>query len=140
MAAFLYIALYSILFIGLSLYVVQGRHLYRIVIGDGNDTRQLRRMRAQANFAEYTPIFLLELIASESMGLSVYVVHFFGLIFLIGRIVHAYGILKAEQVQDGKVYGIKFRFMGMAITFTSIGCLALYLLFKYLFLYSYSLH
>jgi len=131
MTSYLYIALYSILFIFLSLYVIKGRRIYRIVIGDGNDTRQLRRIRAQANFSEYTPLFLIELIASEKIGLTVYLIHFFGLLFLMARIIHAYGILKAEHVEDRKIYGIKFRIVGMTITFACIGTLALFLLFKY---------
>jgi uncharacterized membrane protein YecN with MAPEG domain len=130
----LYAALLALMFIVLSLHVIRGRRHLQIGIHDGNNDEMRRRIRAQANFAEYTPIFLILLAFTEIEGLPAYAVHAFGLLFIAGRIIHAYGLLKGERHQNGVLLGgVRFRIRGMACTFLCIGILAVVSLVQYYF-------
>src|SRR3954466_195242 len=52
-----YTGLLALIFFVLSMRVVQVRG--KVSLGDGGDPTVLRRMRGQANFAEYVPLILL---------------------------------------------------------------------------------
>lgn len=128
----LYAALSCLMFITLSVNVIRGRRKNKIAIGDDGNHDMQRRMRAQGNFAEYTPIFLLLLGLAEYNGLPAYVVHGLGVFFLLGRISHAYSILKTEQYGNGqKPSGFGYRICGMVCTFMVLGILAAMLLIQY---------
>lgn len=133
MATNLYISLLGLIYIALSIYVIKGRRKFRVAINHGGNENMKRRIRAHANFAEYTPIFLLMLFLSEYQGLQWFYINLFGCIFLIGRILHAYGILKAEHYVNNDMLGVKFRITGMTCTFLCILALSLILLGFYLF-------
>jgi hypothetical protein len=77
-------------------------------------------VRAHGNFIEYTPLFLVLLFMAEYQGLSACWVHAFGSIFVIGRLVHVYGILVGEP----KYKSYLSRQISMPITFASLILLA----------------
>jgi uncharacterized membrane protein YecN with MAPEG domain len=133
MTSSFYIALCGLYYVLLSAYVIKGRAVHKILIGDGDNQDLIRRMRCQGNFAEYTPLFLILLLASETAGLSALFIHVFGIAYLIARGAHAYSLLKAEKIVRGKVINTTFRVFGIMTTFTCITCLSGYLLFTYLF-------
>jgi uncharacterized membrane protein YecN with MAPEG domain len=133
MTILLYAALSALMLIALSVNVIRGRRHNKISLGDGGNDDMQRRMRAQANFMEYTPIFLILLGLAEYHGLPAYGVHGLGVFFLLGRISHAYGMLIAEQHDnDGRLSGMGYRIRGMVATFTSLGILACILLIQYI--------
>ena len=61
----LYASLLAPLFILLSVRVIGARRSARVPVGDGGNTVLLRRMRVQANFAEYVPFALLLMALAE---------------------------------------------------------------------------
>ena len=63
---FLYAALLAVIFVALSVRTLLLRRRLGIAIGDGDDPRMLRAMRAHANFAEYVPFSLLLFSSSKS--------------------------------------------------------------------------
>ena len=129
----LYAALSALMLIALSVNVIRGRRKNSIALGDNGNHDMQRRMRAQGNFAEYTPMFLILLALAEYHGLSAYGVHALGILFVLGRASHAYGILKTEQYGNGqRPSGFGCRIRGMVCTFTTIGILAAILLLQYL--------
>ena len=65
MTTSLYAALLALMFLWLSINVVKGRRQFRVAMGHSDSFDVLRRMRAQANFAEYAPFFLLLLALAE---------------------------------------------------------------------------
>ncbi|MDX1975223.1 MAG: MAPEG family protein [Rickettsiales bacterium] len=132
MTTSLYAALVALMFIALSVNVIRGRRKNKIALGDNGNHDMQRRMRAQGNFAEYAPIFLILLVLAEYNGLPTYGVHGLGVLFLLGRISHAYGILKAEQHRNGQIpSGLGYRIRGMVCTFTTLGILVSILLTQY---------
>lgn len=68
------------------------RHQFKVSVGDGGQEPLLRRMRAQANFIENAPFFLiltlsLELSGANRAGLSV-----IAAAFILARVAHAIGM------------------------------------------------
>ncbi|MES2986676.1 MAG: MAPEG family protein [Pseudomonadota bacterium] len=72
--------------------VGQVRGAEKISIGDGGNLRLIARMRAQLNFAEYTPIVLILLALVElARGGSIYL-WVIAMLFIVGRVLHAFGM------------------------------------------------
>jgi uncharacterized membrane protein YecN with MAPEG domain len=117
--AALYVGLFGLLLIVLSLRVSLVRRDARVALGDGDNELLRRRIRAQGNFIEFVPIALLLLVLAEHTAMGTLFIHLFGLVLLAARIAHAYGI---SQVKEP----IIFRMVGTVATLGVIGILALY--------------
>jgi uncharacterized membrane protein YecN with MAPEG domain len=122
----LYAALLTALFLTLSWRVIMYRRANSISLGDANDKDLRKRMRAQANFVEYTPFALLLMVMTEMQGAPALALHLMGLALLAGRVLHAYGFASTPQK-------IIFRQIGMVLTLTMIAVAALGLLGHALF-------
>lgn len=132
MIASLYAGLLALLFLALSIHVVRGRFRYRTALGDGGHMELTRRIRAQANFLEYTPFFIILLTLAEHNGLAPYGVHLFGALFLASRISHAYSLLHHERYEEGRILAYPvWRTAGMLGSFGCIAGLALTCLLHY---------
>jgi uncharacterized membrane protein YecN with MAPEG domain len=82
----------ALLSIWLALRVSHLRRLRKVSIGDGGDERVATRMRAHANFAEYTPIFLILLAAVElAVGASLWLWGI-AILFVLSRLAHPFGM------------------------------------------------
>ncbi|MBW3695133.1 hypothetical protein EK599_05480 [Vibrio sp. T187] len=89
----LYASLLTILMIGLSIQVIKQRRKNRVAYADG-DVEPLKIARsAQSNAVEYIPITLMLMGFAEFNGLPMWLVHVIGVSFVIGRLIHAKGIL-----------------------------------------------
>ena len=89
--SFIYIALSCLILSKLSINVIKLRRQNKVSFGDDGDRTLMRRIRAQANFIEYTPIFLLSLIGIEWLAVENIPYYFLyiniaGSLFIIGRI------------------------------------------------------
>ena len=105
----------SVLFIylALSMRVIEFRRTFRIYDGDEGNPSLIRRMRAQANCAEYAPIGLVLLLMLELQGWPPLFVHALGACLLLGRASHAYGVI-------AKPINFTMRNLGMLLTFAQI--------------------
>ena len=122
----LYAALVTLLFLALSARVVRYRRANLISLGDKGDKEMLKRIRAQANCAEYAPIGILLLLLCELQGAPAFALHLLGLALLGGRVLHAVGFSATPQKMP-------LRFVGMVLTFTMLVLSALGLLGHALF-------
>jgi uncharacterized protein len=113
-----YTAILSLMLVWLSLQIIQIRRGQRIAFGDAGDPRLIARIRAHANFTEYVPIVLLLMLSAESLGAPPWLLHGSGAAFIVGRIIHARGIM-AEP------HNVMQRTIGMFATFIVITILAL---------------
>jgi uncharacterized protein len=68
----------------------------KILHGDGGNPVLSRRMRAQANFGENTPFALILIAAIELTGKGGTWLAVVGALFMLGRVLHALGMDKAE--------------------------------------------
>lgn len=76
----------------LGLRVSQLRIRHKIMVGDGADERLTARMRAQANFTEYAPLFLLLLGLVEMARGSDTWLWFAAIVFVLARLAHPFGM------------------------------------------------
>lgn len=109
----LYGGLIALLLVFLSARVILRRRGAGISVGDGDDKDLRKRMRTQANCAEYAPLGLILLAMAELQGAPGWVVHLLGLMLLAGRLIHAYGFGVTPQV-------IPLRQLGMLLTFAML--------------------
>ncbi|WP_341234222.1 MAPEG family protein [uncultured Sulfitobacter sp.] len=117
----IYAALTALIFLTLSIRVIIYRRANIISLGDSGDKNLLKRMRAQANCAEYAPLALILLMLSELAGAPSLALHVLGILLVAGRALHAIGFASTPQK-------IILRQLGMAmniamITFAALGLL-----------------
>lgn len=102
----LYAGLIALIFLVLCFRVIFYRRANQIGLGDAGDKSLLKRMRAQANCAEYAPIGLILLALVELQGAPGPVVHGLGVTLLLGRAMHAYGFSASPPVMPLRVWGM----------------------------------
>lgn len=82
----------ALLHIWLSLRVSRLRRLHQVPIGDAGNLAVTTRMRAHANFAENTPVFLILLALVEHGIGSALWLWIAGALFILARLLHAFGM------------------------------------------------
>jgi uncharacterized membrane protein YecN with MAPEG domain len=96
------------------------RHASKISIGDGGNDVLAARMRAHANFVEYTP-FVLILVALIEMAVgSATWLWAVGAVYLLARICHAFGMDRRQPDP------LRLRLGGIVVTLLVLAGLALY--------------
>ncbi|MCX7560917.1 MAPEG family protein [Sulfitobacter sp. F26204] len=113
-----YAALTALVFLVLSWRVIQYRRASSISLGDTGDKNLLKRMRAQANCAEYSPIALILLMLTELNGAPAIAIHLMGIALVAGRVLHPLGFASTPQK-------IVLRQLGMLLTLGMIAFSAL---------------
>jgi uncharacterized protein len=68
------------------------RRGFKVSVGDGGHEPLLRRMRAQANFIEHAPFFLILLLGLELSGANRWALGTIALLFVLARIAHGIGM------------------------------------------------
>jgi hypothetical protein len=107
----IYAALLGIVFVLLSVRTLRLRRRLQVAVGDGGNALMLRGMRVHGNFAEYVPLGLLLIAGAEVLSAPAVLVHGLGIVLLVGRLVHAFGVSQEVEV-------FAYRVSGMALTFT----------------------
>ena len=93
----------------------QFRHKFQVSVGDGGHEPLLRRMRAQANFIESAPFFLILLGGLELSGANRLALAVISAVFILARIAHGIGMDGGER-QIWRRVGIQL---------TGVTCIAL---------------
>lgn len=110
----LYAGLLALWFVALSVRVVQRRG-HGVSLGDGGDTLLLRRIRGHANFAEYVPLILLMMGFLEFSHYSGWLLHAFGIVLVVARLLHGYALSFSEQFKFGRFWGTLLTFILVAV-------------------------
>ncbi len=121
----IYAALLGLIFVVLSIKTIIIRRKNKVAVGDGNNPQLQRAMRVHANFAEYTPIAIILVGFVESLKYNEIIVHILLSLFLLGRIIHAYGLSKIDE-------DFRFRVFGMVLTFNVITVASGLIIFNFL--------
>lgn len=98
-------ALHVLLMLWLAWRVVVRRRSAKIGLGTGGDYALERAIRVHGNFVEYVPLALLMLALLELSGLAAPWLWGFGVMLLIGRLLHAQGLSGKSGVSFGRFYG-----------------------------------
>jgi uncharacterized membrane protein YecN with MAPEG domain len=72
--------------------VIRVRKKVEVLVGDGGHPLLIARMRAQANFVEYTPFVLILMVLIEMAGGSAWGLRAIGAVYVIARVLHAFGM------------------------------------------------
>jgi uncharacterized membrane protein YecN with MAPEG domain len=94
------------------------RVAHKVSIGDGGHEPLITRMRAQANYVEYTPFFLILLGLIELAIGSPFWLWIVAIIFILGRIIHMFGM---DQPPPSRL-----RMIGIIVTMLCLLGLACY--------------
>lgn len=77
----------------------------KVMVGDGGNPLLLARMRAQANFVEYTPFVLILMALIEMAGGSAWGLRGVGLVYVVARVLHAFGMDKMTMPNPLRAIG-----------------------------------
>lgn len=108
----------------LALRTGAARRAAKVSIGDGGDMKLIARMRAQANFTEYTPFILILIALIEvTTGTSTWL-WIAGALLLVARVAHGLGM---DGVRGARAFGTATTFLllvGLALYAVAIPLLA----------------
>ena len=107
MISVFYTIILALLIVWLSFNVIKIRRDKGISIGDGDDMQLITAMAAQSNALEYIPISVLLMYPLEYNQAYPVILHIAGIALIIGRIIHANGLLTEN---------LNLRVLGMQIT------------------------
>jgi uncharacterized membrane protein YecN with MAPEG domain len=110
----------ALLNIWLARRVGQMRLTHKVSIGDGGNEALIARMRAQANFIEYTPFVLILILLIEMAEGSRLWLWIVGGVYILGRIAHGFGM---DRPHGDK---LRLRTVGIIVTALILFGLALY--------------
>ncbi|HET6546145.1 MAG TPA: MAPEG family protein [Rhodanobacteraceae bacterium] len=102
----IYAALGALLVLVLAIRVSLYRRRHRIGIGDHGDRDLVRRIRAHANAVEYLPLSLLLLLLLELDQTLPSLLHLFGIVLILARVLHAIGLNRAAGLSPERAIGM----------------------------------
>ncbi|MCK2148327.1 MULTISPECIES: MAPEG family protein [Marinobacter] len=117
-------AVIGILLLVLSVQVVKFRLKFKKGIGVTEDRDFQAAVRAHGNLVEYAPIALIMLGIAELNGVATGLVYWTGMVLVVGRILHAWGMLNGR---GGTHWA---RFLGIIMTWLAILFTAVLLLWN----------
>jgi len=113
-----YASLLALFFLALSFKIIKLRFKLKVGVGDGGEKLLIKAIRVHGNFSEYIPFSLLLLACYELNGASPFLLHIFGSILFLGRVMHAVGL-------GGSLGTSKPRVIGIISTFTVLLALSI---------------
>ena len=125
MITLFYASLMGILQIALAYKVGSSRLKNNTLLGDGNQSEVLQKVRAHGNLTEYVPIFLILLALIEMQGAALWKIHVLGSLFFLARIAHCYGMYISTESTPPRLIGI-------LVTWFSIAGMSIYGLINYI--------
>lgn len=109
-----YASILALLFLFLAGRVVMLRRTHKVGQGSG-DSRELGlAIRTHANFSEYVPLALVLILLLELGGLPRVMLHVFGIVLIIGRLLHAFGLSRHAGISIGRFWGTFLTWLVMA--------------------------
>ena len=128
----LYAGLLAIVYFYLTVRVIRLRLHHRVSLGHGGQMALQQAIRSHGNFAEYTPFFLILLALAELQGFAPLGLHGLGVLFLVSRLLHIYGVGLTKTPNARGLRDRKSRAAGMIGTLLTLLAAALVVLYQYL--------
>lgn len=114
-AAALWAGLLLLLLLALSVLVTRRRQQHGVVFGDGDNEEVAKAMRAFGNAAEYIPAGIAALALLSVVGARALLVHGVGVLLLLGRLAHAFGLSSNAGVSTGRTVGMILTWLALLI-------------------------
>lgn len=107
--AALYAALVVLLLLVLAIPISRLRRVSGVGLGDGGNRELARAIRAHANLLEWGVPAIVLLLIAELTRAPVLLLHGCGMVLIVGRVLHAFGLSRSSGYSFG-------RFVGTALT------------------------
>lgn len=117
----IYAALNTMILMWLAVATGQLRTRYKVLIGDGGVPHMIRILRGHANAVENIPVMMVLLIIAAALGTPVYVLHLLGVVFTVGRAIHALHFIAEHGARWQRTTGFGLSFL--ALLLAAIGVL-----------------
>jgi uncharacterized membrane protein YecN with MAPEG domain len=118
----LFTIIFIIFYLILTIITIKTRRSARVEYGDGLNKDLTKAIRAHGNFFEFTVFFIISSLLLEVLDGALIYIFSVNIIFLLGRISHAYSMFKEKLL---------FRVIGMSATLTCYLLNCIYLLYLY---------
>jgi uncharacterized membrane protein YecN with MAPEG domain len=118
----LFTIIFIIFYLILTIITIKARKSTKVAYGDDGNKELIKAVRAHGNFFEFTVFFIISSFLLEILDANQIYVLFINIIFLLGRISHAYSMLKEKTL---------FRVIGMMATLNIYALNCIYLLYLY---------
>lgn len=104
----IYAALNMAILIWIAIETGRLRGKHKVSIGDGGVKHLVRIMRGHANAVENMPMFFVLMLVAALLGMPVLAAHVLGLVFTIGRGLHAWHFIQEDAPgwQRGGGFGL----------------------------------
>lgn len=119
-AASLWSGLLVLLLITLSGLTVRRRRRHLVAFGDGGNDELTSASRAFGNAAEYIPAGLVALVLLALTGAPPLMIHAIGATLLVGRLVHALGLIFQKGPSLGRVAGMILTYLALLVAALSL--------------------
>lgn len=121
----LYAAISGIIIVVLAFKTISLRKKTSTGLGTGEHDELHRAVRVHGNATEYIPVCLILLLLAELSGTAALWLHIAGVLLVVSRCAHAWGLGKSSGISKG-------RFLGMIGTFTVIIMLSVLNIIKFI--------
>lgn len=111
----IYAALNTIILMWLTTATGQLRRRYKVLIGDGGVPHMIRILRGHANAIENIPMMMVLLIIAAALGTPVYVLHLLGIVFTVGRAIHALHFIQEHGASWQRMAGFGLSFLALLL-------------------------
>jgi uncharacterized membrane protein YecN with MAPEG domain len=101
----IYAAVVGLWAVVLSNYVSTMRGKYKILHGDGGNAEMAAVIRRFGNLTEYVPLALILLGMAEASGLPSAWTHGLGILLVVSRLVHPFGVSVAKPANPLRIVG-----------------------------------
>ena len=118
----LFTIIFIIFYLILTIITIKARKSTKVAYGDEGNKELIKAVRAHGNFFEFTVFFIISSFLLEILDANQLYVLFINIVFLLGRISHAYSMLKEKTL---------FRVIGMMATLNIYALNCIYLLYLY---------
>jgi uncharacterized membrane protein YecN with MAPEG domain len=118
----LFTIIFIIFYLILTIITIKARKSTKVAYGDEGNKELIKAVRAHGNFFEFTVFFIISSFLLEILDANQIYVLFVNILFLLGRISHAYSMLKEKII---------FRVIGMMATLNIYALNCIYLLYLY---------
>lgn len=112
----IYISLLALLIIILAYRVTTFRRGEGIPLGEDNCSKAMKSaVRAHANAVENIPIAAILLLSLELISIHPIYIHIFGVVLVVSRVAHAWGLSKRSGLTVGRFYGTLFTWLSILL-------------------------
>jgi uncharacterized membrane protein YecN with MAPEG domain len=118
----LFTIIFIIFYLILTIITIRARKSTKVAYGDDGNKELIKAVRAHGNFFEFTVFFIISSFLLEILDAGQIYILFVNIVFLLGRISHAYSMLKEKLL---------FRMIGMMATLSCYAVNCIYLLYLY---------